>query len=295
LKWFKSKGQIDFVGKKSIALSISALMILLSFGVFFLKGIKYGIDFAGGTLIEVKFDKTVPLDKVREALEEGGMSDAILQPFGEQNEILIKTKATPEAIEAIKTTVSESLTQKVSSEFEIRRVELVGPKVGKDLRSKGIKALIFCIIGILLYITWRFEFRFALGAVIALIHDVLISLGIYTLAGKEVNLPTVAALLTILGYSLNDTIVVYDRIRENMKKMSTALEVIINRSINEVMKRSVLTSFTTIIPMIVIWSLGLGILKDFSFIIIFGIIVGTYSSIYIASPVVLFFEKKAKR
>lgn len=283
------------MGKRKIALSVSAAMVLLSFLVIFFKGIKYGIDFAGGTVVEVKLKEAVPLDKVRKALEEGGMSDVILQPFGEQNEILIKTKTTPEALEAIKNTVSESLAQRVSSAFEIRRVELVGPKVGKDLRSKGIKALIFCIIGILLYITWRFEFRFAVGAVIALIHDVLISLGIYTLVGKEVNLPTVAALLTILGYSLNDTIVVYDRIRENMKKLSSSLEIIINRSINEVIKRSILTSFTTIVPMVVIWSLGLGILRDFSFIIIFGIIVGTYSSIYIASPVVLFFEKKGKR
>lgn len=283
------------MGKRKIALSVSTAMVLMSLLVFFLKGINYGIDFVGGTVIEVKLKEQVSLDKVREALEEGGMPDVVLQPFGEQNEILIKTKTTPEALEVIKNTVSESLAKKVSTAFEIRRVEFVGPKVGKDLRSKGIKALIFCIIGILLYITWRFEFRFALGAVIALIHDVLISLGIYTLVGKEVNLPTVAALLTILGYSLNDTIVVYDRIRENMRKTSSSLELIINRSINEVIKRSVLTSFTTIIPMVVIWSLGLGILKDFSFIIIFGIIVGTYSSIYVASPVVLFFEKKAKK
>lgn len=291
----KPKGQLDFVGKRKIALTVSAAMVLLSLLIFLFKGINYGIDFAGGMVIEVKFKDPVPLDQVREALEEGGMAGAVLQPFGERNEILIKTKATPEALEAIKNTVSASLAQKVSTAFEIRRVELVGPKVGKDLRSKGIKALIFCIIGILLYITWRFEFRFAVGAVIALIHDVLISLGIYTLFGKEVNLPTVAALLTILGYSLNDTIVVYDRIRENMRKMSSSLELVINRSVNEIIKRSILTSFTTIIPMIAIWSLGLGILRDFSFIIIFGIIIGTYSSIYIASPVVLFFEKKAKR
>ena len=180
--------------------------------------------------------------------------------------------------------------------FEIRRVEMVGPKVGKDLRQKGIKAIIFALIGILIYVSWRFEFRFAVGAVVALAHDVMITLGVFSLLDKEISLPVLAAFLTIVGYSLNDTIVVYDRIRENMRKRGNEpFSRVINRSINETLSRTILTSLTTLIVVVVLFVLGGGVIHNFALALLVGIIVGTYSSIYVASPVVLYWQREGDR
>mgnify|MGYP000428984730 CR=1 FL=1 len=286
--------EIDFVGKKSIALAISLILVVLSILLFIIKGPNYGIDFMGGTIIDVKFEKDVSLEALRVGLNSTGLKDAIIQPSG-KNEYLIRTKASSEALEGIRRSLESKLEEMFKEEFEIRRLEMVGPKVGKDLKNKGLKAMIFVLIGLLLYISWRFEFKFAIGAVLALIHDVLITLGAFTLSGREFNLPIVAALLAILGYSLNDTIVVYDRIRENMKKIEGSLERLINRSINEILRRTILTSFTTIIAVLMLFIFGAGVVKDFSFTLIIGIIVGTYSSIYIASPIVIFLEKGKRK
>ncbi|RLA85157.1 MAG: protein translocase subunit SecF [Deltaproteobacteria bacterium] len=286
---------IDFVGKRKYALFASLLLVVLSLALLLIQGPHYGIDFSGGTLIQVRFEEKVEADRLRGVLGKVGLGDAILQPFGGAGEYLIKTKLTSGKLRGLRARIEEAFREELGSGFEIRRVEMVGPKVGRDLRSKGIKAVIFALIGILIYISWRFEVRFALGAVAALVHDVIITLGAFTASGRELNLPVVAALLTIVGYSLNDTIVVYDRIRENMKKLGTALDAIINRSINETLNRTILTSLTTLITVVVLFFLGGGIIKDFAFALIVGIVVGTYSSIYIASPIVLFLERAQRK
>lgn len=288
---------IDFVGKRRYALFLSLILIAAGAVSLILKGgPRYGIDFAGGTLVQVRFTEAVGLEELREALKEAGMGEAILQPFGNEREFLIRTKRTTRELKGLSTKVQEALSRYFGQgKFEIRRVEMVGPKVGRDLRSKGLKAILFALVGILIYISWRFEFRFALGAVVALIHDVLVTVGIFSLTDREISLPVLAALLTIVGYSLNDTIVVYDRIRENVRRLGGRLEEVINRSINETLSRTILTSFTTLIVVVVLYLLGGGVVKDFAFALIVGVVVGTYSSIYIASPLVLFLEKGGKR
>jgi preprotein translocase subunit SecF len=286
--------EIDFVGKKTIALIISLVFVFLSILLLVIKGPNYGIDFIGGTIIDIRFEKDIPLDSLRMVLDSIGLKDAIIQPSG-KNEYLIRTKTSSEALKGIRQALEGKLVEMLKEKFEIRQVEMVGPKVGKDLKSKGLKAMVFVLIGLLIYISWRFEFRFAVGAILALIHDVLITLGAFIFSGREFNLPIVAALLTILGYSINDTIVVYDRIRENMKKTEANLEKIINRSINETLSRTILTSFTTVIAVLMLLFFGEGVVKDLSFTLTIGIIVGTYSSIYIASPIVIFFEKVKRK
>jgi preprotein translocase subunit SecF len=286
--------EIDFVGKKTIALIISLVFVFLSILLLIIKGPNYGIDFTGGTIIDIRFEKDIPLDSLRMVLDSIGLKDAIIQPSG-KNEYLIRTKTSSEALKGIRQALEGKLVEMLKEKFEIRQVEMVGPKVGKDLKSKGLKAMVFVLIGLLIYISWRFEFRFAVGAILALIHDVLITLGAFIFSGREFNLPIVAALLAILGYSINDTIVVYDRIRENMKKTEANLERIINRSINETLSRTILTSFTTVIAVLMLLFFGEGVVKDLSFTLTIGIIVGTYSSIYIASPIVIFFEKVKRK
>ncbi len=180
---------------------------------------------------------------------------------------------------------------------DIRRVEMVGPQVGKDLRKKGLLAIVYAMIGILIYITWRFEFRFAVGAIIALLHDVLITLGVFSVAGREIDLPIIAAFLAIIGYSLNDTIIVYDRIRENMGRHGKkGLEVVVNRSINETLSRTIMTSGTTLLVVLALFFLGGGVIHNFAFALLIGVLVGTYSSIFVASPVLVFWDdyKKSK-
>jgi len=289
--------RIDFVGKRRYALLLSLLLIgagLLS--LLLHGGPRYGIDFAGGTLVQVKFSKAVGLKEIRRALQGLGFGDAVLQPFGQEGEFLIRMKRTTGELRGLSSRIEEAFRKQFGEgTFEIRRVEMVGPKVGRDLRVKGLKAIIFALVGILLYISWRFEFRFALGAVAALVHDVLVTVGIFSMTNREISLPVVAALLTIVGYSLNDTIVVYDRIRENMRKVQGALEEVINRSINETLSRTILTSLTTLIVVVVLFLIGGGIVRDFAFALIVGVIVGTYSSIYIASPLVISLERRTKR
>ena len=289
--------RIDFVGKRRYALLLSLLLIgagLLS--LLLHGGPRYGIDFAGGTLVQVKFSKAVGLKEIRKALQGLGFGDAVLQPFGQEGEFLIRMKRTTGELRGLSARIEEAFRKQFGEgTFEIRRVEMVGPKVGRDLRVKGLKAIIFALVGILLYISWRFEFRFALGAVAALIHDVLVTVGIFSMTNREISLPVVAALLTIVGYSLNDTIVVYDRIRGNMRKVQGVLEEVINRSINETLSRTILTSLTTLIVVVVLFLIGGGIVRDFAFALIVGVIVGTYSSIYIASPLVISLERRTKR
>jgi preprotein translocase subunit SecF len=289
--------QIDFMGKKRAASVISVCLIIAGIVSLIVHGgPNYGIDFAGGTLVQVRFPQPVELDGIKDALQEVGLERSVIQRFGAEGrgEYLIRLELGSADLAGLTDVINEALTKEFGAGgFEIRRTEMVGPKVGKDLRSKGLQAIIAALIGILIYISLRFKFRFAIGAVVALAHDVMITVGVLSLTDKEISLPVLAALLTIVGYSLNDTIVVYDRIRENMRRMKTeAYEKVINLSINETLSRTILTSVTTLIVIIILFLLGGGVINTFAFALLIGIIVGTYSSIFVASPVVILLEQR---
>jgi len=285
---------IDFIGKRKIALTISALMILISLGALAVKGLNFGIDFTGGTLVEVKFDKAPSIADVRSAISPKGFGNAVIQQFGSPEEILIRVQNKDgEKSSTISTAILDGLSEKFTADaIEMRRVEYVGPQVGDELTRAGIMAVLIAMLAILAYVTFRFEFRFALGADAALLHDITIVLGLFAITGKEFNLPVIAALLTVIGYSLNDTIVVFDRIRENFaanrKRKTPEDEVcVVNGSINQTLARTLMTSFTTLLVVFALFVLGGEVIHDFAFALISGILVGTYSSIYVASPVMM--------
>jgi preprotein translocase subunit SecF len=289
----------DFLGKRTLFFGVSAGLILLGLMSLVVRGgPRYGIDFAGGTLIQVRFAQPVPTEDIRGALDGVVEGTPVVQTFGEANEFIIQLEQSDEGLEGLSTQVHDALAEKLGDDqVEIRRVEMVGPKVGKDLREKGLLALAFSLGAILLYIWWRFELRFGFGAVAALFHDVLITIGVFSIFNKQFDLTTIAALLTIIGYSLNDTIVVYDRIRENVKKTGGKgdLAKTMNRSINECLSRTLLTSTTTLLVVLALFVLGGGVIHDFAFALLIGVVVGTYSSVYIASPVVLYLEQRAQK
>ena len=286
---------IDLVGKMKIAFGASLLAIIISILSLVLHGgPNLGIDFAGGTQVQIKFSQEATAEGIRDSLQTIGLGNSVIQRFGyhTNNEFLIKTEKSSSALEGLSNKIAEALGTSYGKEnFEIRMVEVVGPKVGKDLRQKGLLAMLYAVIGILIYVTWRFELRYAIGAIVALIHDVVITVGVFSLLGKEFTLPIIAALLTIIGYSLNDTIVVYDRIRENIKAVrKQPLKELVNSSINQVLSRTVLTSATTLLVVLALFFLGGAVIHDFAFALLVGIIVGTYSSIFVASPTVLVWE-----
>lgn len=290
----KSNVNIDFLGKSKIFFVISTALALLSLLLIFTKGFNYGIDFAGGTVVQVKFENTPDLDKLRKSFSDLKLGEMVIQTFGEPNDILIRVEKTSaglkETADAIQTKIKEvSGNQKIV----IERVEQVGPQVGGQLKKKAIMAIIYSLIGILIYVSLRFEFIFSVGAVLALFHDVIITLGIFSLLGKEITLPIVAALLTIVGYSLNDTIVVFDRIREKIKNSAGKLTIyeVINKSINETLSRTILTSGTTLLAVLALYLFGGEVINGFSFALLIGIVVGTYSSIGVASALVYKIKK----
>jgi preprotein translocase subunit SecF len=290
MEFIKPETHFDFVGKRNIAIGISIVLIIISIlSIVMHKGLNFGIDFAGGTIIQVKFTKTTPADTIRKTFQNIKIDDAIIQEIG-QNEVIVRTNQP--MTKELQAKVEEAMNgQFGTGNFEIRRIEFVGPKVGKDLTTKAILAIVFAWIGMLIYIAWRFEFRYGLGAIIALIHDTIITIGALSLLNKEFTLVIVAALLTIIGYSINDTIVVFDRIRENRKKdLKKNLAEIINSSVNETLSRTILTAFTVFLVLLALFFLGGPVIHDFAFALLIGIVVGTYSSIFIASPIVLFFE-----
>jgi preprotein translocase subunit SecF len=296
MELIKSGTNIDFIGKRLFAYIISLVLIGVSVGSLIIRGgPNYGIDFAGGSLIQVKFAGDVTIQDIKDALETIDLSEAVVQNFtgGEENEFIIRVIQTEEDI----TVLSERIEETFNSYFgygasEIRRVEMVGPKVGEELKRKGLWAVLLAVVGILIYVSVRFEVRYALGAIVALVHDTLITIGAFSLMNIEVTLPIVAAILTVIGYSINDTIVVYDRIRENMRKARKAPEAeVMNKSINETLSRTIITSGVTLLAVLALLFLGGGVIHDFAFALTVGVIVGTYSSIYVASPVVLAWNK----
>jgi preprotein translocase subunit SecF len=344
MQFIKPDINIDFIGKRKIAFVFSLAMILISIGTLVVKqGPRYGIDFAGGTLIQVKFQQPVTIDDIKSGLKKMDITASAVQRFGQKadNEFLIRTDATSSAVEDLSASMAAKFEAATGLGVEVRRMEMVGPQVGQDLRAKALFALFYALLFITVYISgrfelkwaksgivaaaimgavyllslfdvavpflmltalivsliafWLFEFKYAMGAIVALIHDVTITVGIFSLFDKEFTLPIVAALLTIVGYSLNDTIIVFDRIRENLRKYhKEPLTTILNRSINETLSRTILTSGTTLIVVAALYILGGGIIHDFSFALLVGILIGTYSSIFVASPILLAWSGRKK-
>ncbi|MCW8858686.1 MAG: protein translocase subunit SecF [Deltaproteobacteria bacterium] len=296
MQLIKPDVNFDFVGKRNLALIISVTLILIGLASLIVKGgPNYGIDFAGGTLVQVQFSQPTDATAIKKSLDTLELGSAVVQRFGDnQNEFLIRVEQASSELKGLSLEIQNALEQSYDKgSVDIRRVEMVGPQVGKDLRGKGLKAIFYAMLGILAYISWRFEFRFAVGAIVALIHDVVITLGIFSLFGKEIDLPIIAAFLAIIGYSLNDTIIVYDRIRENRGKHNKeTFPFIVNRSINETLSRTLLTSGTTLLVVLALFILGGGVIHNFAFAMLVGVLIGTYSSIFVASPVLIFWEEK---
>ena len=268
---------------------LSLVLVLLSWGLIAFKGFNWGLDFAGGTVVQVHYKNgKAPIDKIRKTVTaHKAYEGATITYFGSDDEIIIRTKSTNASLGKDMGDVMAELL-KGTGDFEIRRVDMVGAKVGGELREKGLMALILSIAGILIYVSFRFEWRFALASVMALVHDVSIAMGTVVLLGIEVNLDTLAALLTILGYSLNDTIIVFDRIREGIRESKeTLLDKIIDESVTQTLSRTTLTSLTTFFVVLTLFLFGGEIIKGFSFTLLVGIVVGTYSSIFVASPILM--------
>lgn len=292
MEFIKSGSSINFVGKMKLAFAVSAVMIVISIASVLLHGgVNFGIDFAGGTLVQIKFDKEPSIDGIRTAFKTIGLEGSIIQSFG-ANEVVIRATESSDDLKGLSERMGEALaTTFEKGSYEIRRVEVVGPKVGKDLTQKALFAIVFSWIGMLIYISWRFEFRYAVGGIVALVHDVIITVGAFSLLNKEFDLTIVAALLTIIGFSINDTIVVFDRIRENARKnMKQSLGDTINMSINQTLSRTILTTFTVFIVVVVLFFFGGAVIHDFAFALLVGVVIGTYSSIFIASPIILVWE-----
>jgi preprotein translocase subunit SecF len=344
MQFIKSDINIDFIGRRKIAFGISIAMILISLiSLIIHGGPRYGIDFAGGTLIQVKFNAPVDIDDIKAGLKNIDLAKSSVQSFGDEmdNEYLVRTDQSVMTTKGFSRDLAQALDQATGKEAEIRRVEMVGPQVGKDLREKALFAMFYALLFITIYISGRFELKwfisagiaialigavylvslfdvsipfliisalvvalilfwfldlkYAMGAIVALIHDVTITVGIFSIFDKEFTLPIIAALLTIIGYSLNDTIIVFDRIRENLRKYhKNPLNLIINRSVNETLSRTILTSITTLMVVVALFVLGGGIIHDFAFAMMVGVLVGTYSSIYVASPIIIALQERRK-
>lgn len=340
MEFIKPGINIDFVGKRKVAFVLSSLMIMATLVLLIYRGgPNYGVDFSGGVLIQVKLDqKRAPLE-LKDALRPAQLDNSIIQEFGEEGqfEYLIRVRDTDIELTGLSERVKQALISEFGNVVEIRRVEMVGPKVGKDLRQKALFAIFYAILFIAIYISGRFELKwlmsivmalslafvvyisssigisvtwlifialivtlglcwflklkYALGAIVALIHDVIITVGAFSITEREISLAIIAAFLTIVGYSLNDTIIVFDRIRENLRRFRRKpFEEIMNSSINETLSRTILTSTTTLIVVLALFILGGGVIHDFVFAILIGIITGTYSSIFVASPILLIWE-----
>jgi preprotein translocase subunit SecF len=300
MELIRTDTHIDFLGKRKLAMGISGTLVLLSILLLIFKGLNFGIDFTGGTLVETRFAQAPSIADVRDALTPKGYGNAVIQQYGSPKEIMIRVQNRDSKASAkISNTVLDALNAKFSNQVEMRRVEYVGPQVGKELTQAGIMAVLFAMIAIFGYVVLRFEFRYAVGADLALVHDTTIVLGAFAVTGMEFNLTVVAAVLTVIGYSLNDTIVVFDRIREmnaaNRKKKNPEDEpTTANNAINQTLSRTLITSFTVLIVLLSLFFLGGEVIHGFAFALLVGVVVGTYSSIYIASPIMLMMKGHTK-
>jgi len=285
---FNKETRIDFLGMRKPAMIFSLLLILISIGAIASRGFNFGIDFTGGTLIEVGYPQSVELDKVRQALTDSGYGDAVVQHFGAATDVLIRI-APREGVSSAE--LSDHVLAALkgdNAQAAMRRVEFVGPQVGEELTNDGGLAMIYALIGILIYVALRFEYRFAVGSVAALVHDVIITLGVFSLFQLDFDLTVLAAILAVIGYSLNDTIVVFDRIRENFRMMRKGSpRDVVNASLNQTLSRTLMTSFTTILVLLALFFFGGELIHGFATALLLGIFVGTYSSIYVASAAAL--------
>ena len=278
---------------KANIFSIVLFTISILFIIF--KGLNYGIDFKGGTLIEIRTTNEINITNIRDSLSSMNLGDINVKEFGKKGDYLIKIEKTGNKNDEFISEIKSAISQKLNAEIIFRRVEAVGPKVSQELLKQGLTAIILALAAMLFYIWVRFEWQFSLGSIIALIHDVVITLGIFSVLSFEINLSIVAAVLTIVGYSMNDTVVIFDRIRENLLKYSKiSTNQIADISINETLSRTIVTSITTLLALISIFILGGEILRGFSFAMILGVLIGTYSSIFIASPVLNYFKVTQK-
>lgn len=288
MEFFRYAKTFGFMGKSKAAMFFSIALILASFAAVAIKGLNYGVDFAGGTIVQVKYASAAPIDAMREKLKGNEIFEgASITEFGSADEVVIRMRsASSDVVVDIGDLTRETL--KGTGDFEVRRVDIVGPKVGSELKEKGIMSLVLAIAGILIYVAFRFEWRFALASVLALVHDVSIAMGAIALTQMEVNLDVLAALLTILGYSLNDTIIVFDRIREGIVGgKGREFSEIIDDSITNTLSRTTLTSLTTLFVVVTLFVWGGEIIHAFAFTLLVGITIGTYSSIFVASPMLL--------
>ena len=275
---------IDFVGKRKFAMIFSAVLLVLSIASISFQGLKFGIDFTGGTLIELGYEKTADLEDIRLKLSEGDFKGTNVQYFGSDTEVLIQLE--PQEVSSAK--LSSSIIRMLGDGIDVRRVEFVGPKVGEELTNDGGLAMLYALIGILIYVAFRFEYRFALGSIAALVHDVIITLGIFSILQIEFDLTVLAAILAVIGYSLNDTIVVFDRIRENfLSTRQVEAGPIINEALNQTLARTLMTSLTTLLVLLALFYLGGEVIHSFAGALLIGVIIGTYSSIYVASSMIL--------
>lgn len=293
LRFIPSETTIPFLRVRMISMIISGMLMIASIGVFSIFGLNYGIDFRGGTLIELR-DKSGPanMKELRGQMGKLGLGDVQIQEFGQPSDVLMRIeqqsggeKAQQEAVTKVKTALGDK--------YDYRRVEVVGPTVSGELIRSGTIAVLVAIFAVLVYIWFRFEWQFSIGAVAALVHDVVLTIGIFCLLQLEFNLSIIAAILTIVGYSLNDTVVVFDRVRENLRKFKKMpIEQLLNRSINDTLSRTILTSVTTLLALLSLYIFGGEVIRGFTFAMIWGVIVGTYSSVFIASPVLLMLKVK---
>ena len=292
LRIIKSATNINFMRIKKLTLFVSTILFLLSLSLIFIKGLNLGIDFTGGSLIEVRFKENIDLNNLRTKMNKLNLGEIQLQTIGNENDIIFKVQDNKnkqiETVQIIKESLSDQ-------SVEYRRTEFVGPKVGSELVNAGIIAVIFSLIGILIYIWIRFQWNFALGAIIALIHDVILTLGFFSVLQLEFNLATVAAVLTIAGYSINDTVVIYDRVRDSMRKYKQiTFDEVINISLNSTLSRTLMTSLTTLLALIALLTFGGIVISSFIIALIWGVLIGTYSSIYVASPILTYLRKDNK-
>jgi preprotein translocase subunit SecF len=290
MEFFKYTKTYDFMGMSKKTIFASIILVLASYVILFIDGLNYGVDFAGGTIVQVKYEKAAPIPEIRKKLSGNELfHNASITEFGSPQEVIIRLSSSSQNV---KSDIGDETSQALqgTGNFEIRRVDMVGPKVGNELREQGLMSLVLATIGILIYVAFRFEWRFGVASIIALVHDISIAMGALALFQIPVNLDVLAALLTLLGYSLNDTIIVFDRIREGIVKMkSVELDDVINESVTRTLSRTTLTSLTTFFVILTLYFFGGEIINAFAFTLLVGIVVGTYSSIFVASPVLLLF------
>jgi len=294
---FLVNSNFNFIGKRKIARIFSIALILIGVGSLIIQGgPKLGIDFTGGTSLRLRFEKGVPIGDVRSAIASLGIGNAEIKNFGDSADILIRVQEQETSGAGITDAIKAELSKVFpDNPYVERSKDSVGPKIGAELRTKTITSILIALVGMLIYITWRFEFKFAVGAIVALFHDVIITLGVFSILQLEISLPIIAAFLTIVGYSLNDTIVIFDRIRENLKVLRReTYESIVNTSLNQSLTRTIITSLTTLIVVLILYFFGGSVIHNFAFALIIGVIIGTYSSIFVASPIVIDWELRSQ-